>query len=171
MPISPSELKNFAKYERDAGVDRGAPIGDHPSVIERAEVRGEATEPPYIFTLLRIEAGDAKKRTIPLSLRWFAVAGDGEEITTEKLNQRQGFYRKTTLDLLKGVFGKNPAEWPAEALIPGPKDSEAEIRTVFTVLAGLLKGRGVQVKVTESKNSDFRNMAFSTRADTTVFKL
>src|SRR3990167_1902314 len=152
MPIRPSDVKTLAGYEREAGIDTGAPLGTHQTNVERAEVReDEETGEPFIFALLRIDGGDAANRTIPRSFRWYAKKKE----TKEEQKRAQGFIRKQTMDFVKAALGKDMGTWSESVTLPDTKnDSYADTKESFETIASAIKGAGVEVTVTTQMKKD-----------------
>ena len=176
--VKASDIKSLGIYEREAGIDNGAPIGEHQVVAEQSEVRVDKLGNPVLFTLQRVKGGDFNKRTIPQTYRWFVaeVDGDGNAKPKEKIASGNGFARKQTLDVLKAAFGKNIAEWPKEIeVLPGKDSTPEDVKEFFSMVAPVLKGRGFTVTVSagmkDGVETGFQNFVYSAAKEVTAFKL
>jgi len=186
MPILKKEdIERIAQYERELGIDNGAPKGKHGVVIERAEVRqNKNTSASELFTLLRIKGGDGDNRTIPQTFRWnvSATKPDGSEKTAEELKRGNGFIRKQTLDFVRAALGKDMSSWPESVVgLPSGDATDDELAEVFASVADAIKGRPVEVTVTqqmrkdaatgERVETDFQNFSYAEYREETAFKL
>lgn len=170
-----SEVKAFRDFEKSAGVENGPPLGNHPSMIERAEVRDNADSGiPELFILFRVEDGEAANRTIPLTLRWYASTTDyktGMERTESEQKRSDGFVRSNPVALLKAVLGTDMGDW-GDLELPLTDDEHDDIgfvRSCMEEWATVLKGSPVSITVSES--GDFTNYRFAQRTDIRDFSL
>ena len=184
MPnIKASDVAKLSQYERDAGIDNGAPLGKHNVKVERAEVRKDDKGVPQIFTLLRVKGGDADNRTIPNSCRWFVneTNQDGSAKDATKIKQGQSFVRQSTMSFIKAVLGKDIASWPDSVVLPGDDVTLAEVAEAFATIAEAITGREASVEVTtryekdkatgKSVETDYQNFKFTEASEETTFKL
>ena len=175
MPlVKASDVKKLAEFEKGVGIDNGAPEGTHTVAVERAEVRRPEGEGfSSLFTLLRVKGGDADNRTIPISFRWDVSTTDaeGNEKDEKKLRQGRGFVRQQTMAFAKATLGKDIGSWPDSVLLPSDDSTDDEVAEAFETIAEATKGLSLNVKVTNRKDSDFQNFAYSEAKEQTAFKL
>ncbi len=176
MPYSPSEvIENLKEINKELGGNDGPPAGSHQTRIMKKDSHPAARydkatgELPELFFIAQISEGQFERRTIPVTLKWFApdiksdYAGGGERTDEEKASLA-GMYRSNALDFFKGMWGKDLARLPVS--IPAADDSPGVVYEVFRDIAGVLGGLDVRCEVTyrvnkEGETSDFPNFKWS----------
>jgi hypothetical protein len=176
-------LKSFRDYEASVGVESGVPEGKHATKVMKGEkhpvVKVTEDGRPELFCIAQIEGGDADKRTIPTTLRWFAkpTNQDGTEKDEAKIKKGNGFARKQAMEFLYAIFGSKPESWPSDVLSALPaKDAEmSDVQAFFGMVVGQLPGKLLTVTVKNRKDKDgtlspFQDVSYSEREDIAEFR-
>lgn len=183
MPYTPSEvIENLKEINRELGGNDGPPAGSHQTRIMKRDAHpaaryDKATGLPELFFIAQISEGQFERRTIPVTLKWFApdmksdYAGGGERTDEEKASLA-GMYRSNALDFFKGMWGKDLSRLPVS--IPSKDDSPDVVYEVFRDIAGVIGELDVRCevgyRVKDGVPSDFPNFKW-TEIKSTGFSL
>ena len=157
MPITPSEIaENLRGYLDETGGTDGPPAGSHQTKImvrdghPIARYDKKTGKLPELFFIAQISEGQHERRTVAVTLKWFApkekseYAGGGDR-TEEEMASLAGMYRKQTREFFQGLWGKDMSETPVS--LPRKDDSVEEVFEVFKDIAGVIGGLEVRCEV------------------------